>query len=193
MLKSRIPKRFNAKNKSLPRNSRQRCKINHKIAKISASKPNRRVPDAEAVCLLLKDGRLMGAAACPEQHHFEELEAAHLAFICIYAPEGPFQSHKEPCFQTVISYMRGHSWARPGVKWTGMCRLSRPWRTGLWALPVPARPPLPCSPWLEPTSPSRSVTRCAAGLCRMNRQSHIALGSVCLSVHVCGGSSARSK
>lgn len=58
----------------------------------------------------------MGAAACPEHHHFGELNATHLAFICIYAPEGPFQSHKEPCFQTVIPYMRGHSCTRPGAK-----------------------------------------------------------------------------
>lgn len=96
----------------------------------------------------------MAAAACPEQHHFGELDAAHLAFICIYAAEGPFQSHKEPCFQTVISYMRGHSCARPAAKWTGMCRLSRPWRTGLWALSLGPRrpnppPPLPACPDLS--------------------------------------------
>lgn len=58
----------------------------------------------------------MGAAARPEHHHFGERNATHLAFICIYAPEGPFQSHKEPCFQTVIPYMRGHSCTRPGAK-----------------------------------------------------------------------------
>ena len=90
--------------------------------------------------------------------------------------------------KTVIPYMRGHSCACPSAKWTGMCRLSRPWRTGLWARspspPLPA-PSSPRTPWPEPTPPSWAVTRCAAGLCRMNRHSHISPGSVCSSVCVC--------
>lgn len=56
----------------------------------------------------------------------------------------------------------------------------------------PIHPTLPSlallshTPWPEPTPPSWAVTRCAAGLCRMNRHSHIALGSVleCVCVHV---------
>lgn len=89
--------------------------------------------------------RLIGASTYPVQHHFGELNATHLAFIFIYPPEGPFQSHEEPTLKTVIPYMRGHSCACPSAKWTGMCRLSRPWRTGLWAHtpspPLPGPPP----------------------------------------------------
>jgi len=46
-------------------------------------------------------------------------------------------------------------------------------------------PTSPCTQWPEPT-PSWAVTRCAAGLCRMNGHSHIAPGSVCwrVCVHV---------
>ncbi len=82
---------------------------------------------------LQRMNRLIGASAHPVRHHFRKLSTTRLAFISIYPPEGPFQSHEQPTFKTVIPYMRGHSCACPGAKWTGMCRLSRPWRTGLWA------------------------------------------------------------
>lgn len=133
-------------------------------------------------------GRLIGASTYPVRHHFGELNTTRLAFISIYPAEGPFQSHEEPTFKTVIPYMRGHSCACPSTKWTGMCRLSRPWRTGLWAhspSPPLSRPSPPRTPWPEPTPPSWAVTRCAAGLYRMNRHSHIASGSVCSSAYVC--------
>lgn len=50
------------------------------------------------------------------EHHFGELNATRSTFISIYLPEGPFQSHAEPTFKTVIPYMRGHSCACPGTK-----------------------------------------------------------------------------
>lgn len=61
--------------------------------------------------------------------HLEERNTAYLTFIFIYPPDGPFQSFGKPTFKTVIPYMSGHSCARPTAKWTGMCRLSRAWRT----------------------------------------------------------------
>lgn len=101
----------------------------------------------------VKDGKVNRCHPYPVQHHLGELIATRWAFISIYPPEVSFQTLEEPTFQTVIPYMRGHSCACPGAKWTGMCRLSRSWRTGLW-LPSPT---LPClhSPFL-PTHPDLS-------------------------------------
>lgn len=58
--------------------------------------------------------------------------------------KGLFNHTRSPHLKTVIPYMRGHSCARTAAEWTGMCRLSRPWRTGLWA--HSASPPFPGSP-----------------------------------------------
>lgn len=136
------------------------------------------------VFLFFKDGQvnryqyISGTA----EHHFGELNATRLAFICIYPLKGSFQSHEEPTFKDSDplhegTFLRSHRcWMNWNVQ-VEQALKDRP--VGPFSQPSLPWLSSPRTPWPEPTPPSWAVTRCAAGLWRMNRHSHMAPGSVC--------------
>lgn len=99
-------------------------------------------------------GRLIGASIYPERQHItlgNWTQHVWLSSLFILLKD-LFNHMRNPHLRQWSLTWGGHSCSCPAAEWTGMCRLSRPWRTGLWAhspSPPLLGPPLPTHPDLS--------------------------------------------